>query len=117
MNPQQLKVIYDGNCGFCRSSVAKLKAMDWFGRLTYDPFFEHLSEVKVVEGDKTYGGFDAFRRLCFVVPLLYPLLVFVYLPGAAFIGRRVYAFIADHRYLLHRSKMCKDNQCGVDGKQ
>ncbi len=106
MNPRVIKVIYDGKCGFCQASVDKLKFMDWFKRLTYEPTFEPLTEMKVIDNDKTYGGFDAFRRLCWYLPLLYPALLLVYLPGIAIIGRRCYAIIAKRRYFLHRNDSC-----------
>ena len=107
----KLKVIYDGKCGFCRASIDRLKVMDLWGHLIYEPSFDVLGEVKLADGDKIYGGFEAFRRMCWLLPMLYPMLVFAYLPGAAVIGRRGYALIAQNRYLLHRRQICADNQC------
>ena len=60
------------------------------------------------------GGFDAFGRLCIRLPLLWPLAPLVFLPGARWIGRRTYRWIAAHRYLLHRNPLCATNQCAVD---
>lgn len=106
-----LKVLYDGQCGFCRLWVERLKVMDLFGRLAFEPLKEKLSEIKLLDGDTTYGGFDAFRRLCLILPMLYPMLLFVYLPGSTWIGRLVYRLIANNRYFLHSNKTCSDNQC------
>ncbi len=107
----KLRVIYDGKCGFCKDSVAKLKSMDWRGALVFEPSFEgDLKEMKLVDGLVTYGGFDAFRRLCLVLPLLYPFVLFVYLPGVSIIGRWCYAFIANRRYLFGKNQ-CADNHC------
>lgn len=107
----KLKVIYDGQCGFCQRAVGRLKVMDLWGRLIYEPGTDELSELKLVDGDKVYGGFDAFRRMCRFLPMLYPLLPFVYLPGASPIGRWGYALIARNRYLLHASHACANHHC------
>ena len=107
----KFKVIYDGKCGFCRASIDRLKVMDLWGHLTYEPSFDALSEMKLADGDKIYGGFEAFRRMCRLLPMLYPVLAFAYLPGAAVIGRWGYALIAKNRYLLHRHQICADNRC------
>lgn len=105
--PPDLTVIYDGQCGFCRASVARLRVMDLFGRLSYRPTEEAISEVKLIDGDKVLGGFDAFRRMCFYLPMLYPMLLFVYLPGSTWIGRAAYRFIARRRYWLHQREACR----------
>ncbi|HBR15809.1 MAG TPA: hypothetical protein DD723_09785 [Candidatus Omnitrophica bacterium] len=63
------------------------------------------------EGNKLYGGFYALRRLCLVLPGLYPLIPFVYIPGMGFIGSFFYRLIAKNRYLFHRHSACKSNSC------
>ena len=94
-----MKIICDGQCGFCQRSVAGLKAMDWFRRLTFEPSYDRgLTEIQLIDGGKVYGGFDAFRRMCLVLPPLYPLIIFVYLPGSRIIGQKVYRLIAKRRY-------------------
>ncbi len=107
----KVRVIYDGKCGFCRASIARLKVMDLWGHLTYEPGPESLSEVKVEDEGKVRGGFAGFRRLCWLLPMLYPLLPFVYLPGAGLIGQWCYNLVAKNRYLLHRGHACQDNRC------
>ncbi len=99
---KKFKIIYDGKCGFCWGSVARLKVMDLWGHLTYEPTERPISEVKLVDGDKVCGGFAAFRRLCLLLPMLYPMLLLVYLPGASLIGNACYALVAKNRYLFHR---------------
>ena len=105
------RVIYDGQCGFCRGAVARLKVADLWGHLIYEPSQEVLSEMKLVEGEGTLGGFDAFCRLCHLLPMFYPMLLLVYLPGVSWIGRWSYAWIARNRYLLHRAGACADERC------
>ena len=96
----KFEVIYDGQCNFCKASVDRLRVMDLWGHLSYEPAGESLSEMKLIDASKTYGGFDAFRRLCWLLPMLYPMLLFVYLPGASFIGRFCYGLIAKNRSCL-----------------
>lgn len=95
-----MTVIYDGGCGFCKLWVSRLKRMDFFGKLRFLPMQEQLSEMKLVVGEKTYGGFQAFRRLTLALPMLYPLILLVYFPGASFIGNIIYRFIAKNRHCL-----------------
>ncbi len=104
-----MTVLYDGKCGFCRRWVLRLQVMDLWGRLSFEPVENNLSEIKLNDGVTTYGGFDAFRRLCLALPMLYPLVLLVYLPGATWIGRLGYGLVAKNRYLLHRS--CNDQHC------
>jgi predicted DCC family thiol-disulfide oxidoreductase YuxK len=106
-----LVVLYDGKCGFCATWVERLKIMDLWGRLAFEPVKENLSELKLLDGDITHGGFEAFRRFCLMLPMLYPFLLFVYLPGATWIGNWGYRLVANNRYLLHNNKACADNQC------
>ncbi len=94
-------VIYDNDCAFCCSSIVVLQIMDLWGRLNYIPGPKGLSEMAVEMPDgKKYGGFFAFRRLSWMLPMLWVLIPFVYLPGAGIIGSLVYRWIARHRYLF-----------------
>ena len=77
------------------------------------------SEMVLVEpSGRLSGGFDAFARLTRPLPLLWWAVLLVRLPGAPWVGRWVYRWVAAHRYLLHRQAMCRTNQCvfpGADG--
>ncbi len=106
------KVIYDGECGFCRSSVRLLQVMDLWGRLDYITGPKGLSEMKLyTSDDKIYGGFFAFRRLAWMLPMLYPILPLVYCPGSGIMGPWVYQWVAHNRYLFPVFHVCKDGQC------
>jgi len=123
----QSQLIYDGHCGFCLASVNMLKVMDLFGCVKMVDFqtvgdIQHLhatltkekcmSQIHLVEPDGAlYGGFEAFRRLCLVKPMLYPMLLIVYFPGMGVIGPRIYQWIAKNRYFLHFNKICQDHAC------
>jgi len=122
-------LLYDGRCGFCLESVKRLRVLDLFGWA--DPLDFHAqpdvaklhpdlspercrSEMVLLERDgRLSGGFGAFKRLARRLPLLWPLVPLVYLPGASWVGTRLYRWVAAHRYLLHRNPVCADNQCAV----
>ncbi len=123
-------LLYDGHCGLCRASVKQVLILDVFGWV--DPLDIHTpadlhsihpaltltrckSEIVLVElNGRLSGGFDAFRRLSRHLPMLWPVWPFLRLPGAGWVGRRVYRWVSLRRYVLHRGPRCKDNQCGLD---
>lgn len=123
----RIRVIFDGRCQFCRGSVQQLKVMDLFHHCDYVDFQKEtdlkvlhpdlsreaaVSQLHIITGEgRLYGGFFAFRRLAWVMPMLYPSLLLMYLPFAGWIGPAVYKIIAQNRYLLHFNKTCDSNQC------
>jgi predicted DCC family thiol-disulfide oxidoreductase YuxK len=108
------QIIYDADCGFCRASIERVKVMDLFGRLDYVPGPKGLNEMRLVlpEG-QSYGGFYAFRRLCFLLPMLYPLLLVAYFPLMGIIGNMVYKIVAKNRYVFPFRHSCLSGHCGV----
>lgn len=123
------KLLYDGKCGFCLQSVHKLKIMDLFGRIDYVDFrsaedvgFFHprlnlaaaKSRIHLVESDEDEGlqdGFYAFRRMAWLMPMLFPMIQVLYFPGAGILGPVIYGWFAKNRFAFHRHKICKDNAC------
>ena len=90
--PGQAVVLYDGDCPFCRRSVAILKKLDWFGRLAFQSARDRdrvppaevpldparmLEEMHVLTPDRkrAYVGYAAFRWLAWRLPLLDALFV------------------------------------------
>ncbi len=99
------QIVYDGNCGFCLASVKALQVMDLLGALTYAAGEPGLSEMRLVFPDgRALSGFFAFRRLCLMLPMLYPMALVMYCPGVALIGPLVYRLIAQNR-------SCRDREC------
>jgi len=106
------KIIYDGDCGFCRSSVRALQVMDLWGKLEYVPGPKGLSEMRLEFPDgKTYGGFFAFRRLVWMLPMLYPLVIVAYFPGAGCLGPLAYRWIARNRSVFPVHHSCSGGSC------
>jgi len=122
-------LFYDGQCGFCLASVKRLRGLDLFGWV--DPLDFHTQpdlaklhpeltpercrgEMVLLEpNSKLFGGFDAFRRLCLRLPLLWVWAPFVHLPGAHWVGTKIYRWVALNRLLLHRNPACATNHCAI----
>jgi len=95
------KVLYDAECGFCRSSIRLLQVMDLWNKLEYTPGPKFMGEMRLDSpGGKSYGGFFAFRQTVWALPMLYILLPIVYFPGAGIVGPWVYRCIAQNRYFI-----------------
>lgn len=120
---QTIAVLYDGKCGLCLRSVFLLKQIDWLHRL--QPVNFHYTKLrKAAAPDLTFGqldkalhivlpdqttlnGFDALRRLCWHIPLLWIFIPVLYIPGIAPIGRVFYTYVANRR------KKCNHESCRI----
>lgn len=109
-----LDVIYDGQCGFCVRALTLCRALDVRGALRFhdanalrqahslfpelrDADFDHA--MFAVSPDRgVTRGFFAFRRILWESPLMWPLLLLFYFPGAGWMGPRVYAWVAKNRH-------------------
>ncbi len=121
-------LVYDGRCGFCLASVRRLQVLDLFGYIQLVDYHTYQdvrqlhpsldvatchSQMHVVEPGRLSGGFQAFQRLTLKLPLLWLLAPIFYLPGMRWIGGKVYRWVAQNRYLFHRSNVCADNHCAI----
>ena len=121
-------VLYDGNCGFCVSSVQRLQALDWLGRLRYasardpevlaahpavDPH-KALERLHLVPpgGRPVLEGFHAFRWLAGRLPVFWPLWPLLWVPGVPALGTRIYDLVARKRFGLGS---CPEERCRVEG--
>ena len=119
----RIAVLYDGRCGLCRRSAFTLGVIDHLHRLRLLDFRDKAIQKAVAPditeaaldrslhirfpGGRTLNGFDAFRALSWHLPVLWPAAPFLYLPGVAPIGRRIYARIAQRR------KRCSHEGCAL----
>ena len=108
-----LDVIYDGQCRFCKRSLAALERLarrrvfrlhDANERELIRSKFPMLADADtdnamfvVTPRSQVFRGFFAYRRMMWGSPWLYPLLPLFYAPGAGFIGPRIYAWVARNR--------------------
>jgi predicted DCC family thiol-disulfide oxidoreductase YuxK len=117
-------VVFDGHCGFCATQVEKIQRWDSGERLAYLslhdeeverrwPGIDHdrlMKEMLVVDGVGTeYWGPDAIRYLTRRLPRLWWAAWVFYVPGAMFVWRRIYRWVARNRYRIS-SKFSK-NSC------
>lgn len=56
--------------------------------------------VLTPDGTRLLSGFAALRWLAWRLPLLWPLAPFLYLPGMATLGQRLYLWVARNRLRL-----------------
>jgi predicted DCC family thiol-disulfide oxidoreductase YuxK len=106
-----VQVFYDGDCGLCQRSVRILQGLDLLSLLTWVDFrstrvdidvsrLEH--EMAAISSGRTYFGFSAYRAIAWRIPVLWPALPVLYLPGARHIGDVVYGRIARQRHGICR---------------
>lgn len=121
------RLVFDGACGFCRASLARILALDLSGRIepvdfrSQDVSSLHPSltpeachaRIQLLEaGGRLSSGFSVMRRLSLRLPLAWPLAPLLNLPGLRRVGDPVYDWVARHRFnLLHRFRACRDNAC------
>ena len=108
---RRVTVCYDGGCGFCDRWVARLKRLDWFGRVDWTPIADgvapKMEPARLTEemglrdenGEICYGA-DALEQLAHRLPALYPLALALKLPGMISAARVSYRRIARRRHSL-----------------
>ena len=103
---KRVHVFYDGDCGLCQRTVRILRRLDILSQLEWVDFrrtrvdvdtarLEHEMAARV--SDRTYFGFSAYRALSWRLPIFWPVLPLLYVPGARVIGDAVYRRIAERR--------------------
>jgi predicted DCC family thiol-disulfide oxidoreductase YuxK len=124
------RVLYDGDCPLCRRSVAILRKLDWLGKLEFLnareadlPILQHptiaaapfMDEMHLVtpDGRRLYHGFGVFRWMAWRLPALWLAAPLLYLPGVAWIGQRVYLWVARNRFHL---VPCQHGVCEIQKK-
>lgn len=130
MNHAKAHILFDGDCAFCRKSVALLRRFDWGRRLDYvnirDPHNPLLQVSSIAtaplteemhlltpDGTRLYHGFTAFRWLAWRLPLLWPLAPWLYIPGVPTLGQNLYLWIARNRFRL---VPCHGGVCTIQRK-
>lgn len=125
-------VIYDGMCVLCRQSVRIIKALDWLQRVHYldlhDWQYIHETYPKldydelmgalhiIYDEDNALAGFVGLRFLARSLPLTWLVLPFLHLPGMNWLGPKVYAWVARHRYRINQlfgADVCDGGTCKI----
>ncbi len=123
-----LRVLFDGACPRCRASMALVTAADpdrviepvdltaidvrsIHPSLTLEDCMRSMHVVST--SGRVTCGFDGVRSLTRWLPLFWPLAIVGYLPGVAWLGRRVYNRVAASR---PRDVPCTDLVCGIHSR-
>jgi predicted DCC family thiol-disulfide oxidoreductase YuxK len=120
-----LTVLYDGNCGLCRASVARLRKIDRGSRTElvdlHEPSVparfpqvnreEAMRLMQAVDPDgKVYSGVDAWARIGQALPGWKLIAWLLLVPGIHLVAGQIYAFVARNRYRWNR-ELCADGSC------
>lgn len=106
-----LRLVYDGECDFCRSSLLVVRFLDVFRQITFVDShdrtalastgvrFEDAEQAAyaVRPDGRQFAGFDAFRQVAWLLPATVLLAPLLYVPPVPQLGRRAYAWIKDNR--------------------
>lgn len=129
LNHQKIIVFYDGWCPFCKKSVNNLSKMDIFGMLKFYSFrdeeiltkyklditkLEKRIHSKKINEDKLFEGIHSFIQITKRIPILWPLLLLMYLANSIGLGQKTYDIIANKRKIVP-SGTCDDN-CYINQK-
>ncbi len=123
-----MDVLYDGLCPVCRRAVRVLASLDIFRRLEFRDFrrldvaeYNSSHDQRLTPGDleqemyvvwrgRAYGGFYAYRAMAVGIPLFWPLVPGLFLPGISRLGVSVYRYVA-----RRRSRLLKcDAECSTE---
>jgi len=109
-----LRLVYDGQCDFCKSSLLVVRYLDVFRVITFvnshDPDALAATGVNFADAEEAayavrpdgrqFAGFDAFRQVAWNLPLTAFFAPLLYVPGIPQLGRRAYTWIKDNRSRL-----------------
>jgi predicted DCC family thiol-disulfide oxidoreductase YuxK len=122
-------LVYDGYCPLCIRTMTQLDALDGARRLRYVDLERDTARARsllpgasledmreemavVTPSGTAFRGFYAFREIARRLPALWPLVPFMFAPGAALLGTRVYAWVAANR----ARRLCDGDACSVHGR-
>lgn len=107
-----MEMIYDGDCAFCKRSMAWLLAFDGLRQISVRDYRlkpssvvsnEQLDRALYLTTDdgKTFAGFEAYRYLVLRIPGLWWTIPLFYIPVLSrFVGHPLYNWIATHRHVI-----------------
>lgn len=122
--PAKDTVLYDGQCGFCRRQVARMRKLDLLSQLEFTSLHEAsvsrdfpeiprealLAEMFVVDrSGRARSGATAWRYLARRLPTLWPLAAILHVPGSLPVWNWLYRIVAKNRYRLAGS--CSTGTC------
>ena len=112
-----MEMIYDGQCAFCKRSMAVFLAFDGFSQIGVRDFRTSPSPIVpdaalekalhlITADGRAIAGFDAYRHAVLRVPGLWWMIPAFYIPVLSrAVGRPIYNWIASNRQVI--------STCGV----
>ncbi len=120
-------VIYDEKCPMCTFQSRLLQRLDWLHRFEMVPASDTrvrlmapqieptaLQEAMhvITQNNAIHRGARAIRWMALRIPLLIPLGLLLWIPGAIFVAETVYRRVSRNRYVLSKVFGCK-TACAV----
>jgi predicted DCC family thiol-disulfide oxidoreductase YuxK len=108
---ERVVVVWDDSCGFCAAWTRIFRRLDWLNAIRLVPLsdpsqYEHLGiaqadaahalQLRLSDG-ATYGGYEAVRRIAYLLPATMLLAPWLALPPVRYVGDRVYRRVAERR--------------------
>jgi predicted DCC family thiol-disulfide oxidoreductase YuxK len=109
----QLTVFFDGNCRLCRRTIAVIRVMDVLETITFVNAVEDaelscrgfgrlerpslIQDIQAISDGRKHVGFEAYRAMALRLPILWPLVPFLFPPPVERIANKVYRHVADSR--------------------
>ncbi|HYL64962.1 MAG TPA: DUF393 domain-containing protein [Candidatus Methylomirabilis sp.] len=127
----ELTVLYDGACGLCRASVARVRRMDSRGRVelldlhdptvpTRFPQIDREEAMRLMQAvdpaGRVYSGVDGWARIGLTLPGWKLVAWLLLVPGIHFLAQRAYSWVARNRYRWNR-ELCEDGTCALHADQ
>jgi len=113
MYKKDMYLIYDGSSKLCRRTIASIRVFDIWERVTYIEGQDAAAQaahgllwldsaaltvdMHAIVQRKRYKGFSAYRTLAARIPILWPVLPFLYIWPVPPMARRLYRRVADSR--------------------
>lgn len=126
MKRNKLIVFYDGNCPVCIKIVSQWSKMDFFSLLQFISFrdssnikserlelkeFEKEMYSRQVDKYDYSSGLDSFIRIILRIPVLWALLIPLYLSKVLGVGDKFYSWFASKRKIIPQNSC--DEQCSI----
>lgn len=123
----ELTVLYDGSCGLCRASVARVRPFDRRGRVEFLDLQDLSTEKRFPQIDReiamrwmqavdahgrVWSGTDAWAHIGQLLPGWNLLAWILLVPGIRWIAAKIYMWIARNRYRWNRD-LCADGTCSL----
>lgn len=112
-------IYYDGYCSMCKTSKAVWERIDFGNKLTFQSF-RNLSSypeameksLHVIHKNKWFQGYQALIAIARQIPIMWPVLLFMYPVKWLGLGDKMYQLVARKRKIIPVNQ-CTDHECRI----